>query len=68
MTLKERRKKNKLTQAQISAKLGITERQFRRYVKYEVNPPLHIATKWAELLGIKIGKFVELYNKESETE
>ena len=66
MTLEERRKKRKMTQAQISNELGITERQFRRYVKHEVDPPLHIGIKWAELLGIGIGKFVALYNKESE--
>jgi len=64
MTLKQRRKAKKLTQAQIAKKLGITERQFRRYVKHEVDPPLHIGIKWAEILGIGIGKFVALYKEE----
>ena len=62
MTLRKRRKAKKLTQAQIANKLGISERQFRRYEQYETDPPLHIGIKWAELLGIGIGKFVALYN------
>ena len=66
MSLEKRRKLKKLTQAQISEKLGITERQFRRYVKFEVNPPLHISIKWAKLLGIGIGKFAKLYDEEKE--
>ena len=61
MTLKERRKK-KFTQAEFSKELGICERQFRKYEKHEVSPSLCTAIKWAELLGIKIGKFVALYN------
>jgi|LGOV01.1.fsa_nt_gb transcriptional regulator with XRE-family HTH domain len=66
MTLKQRRKKKKFTQEEIAKELGISERQFRRYEQYETDPPLHIGIKWAELLGIGIGKFVALYNKESE--
>ena len=62
MTLEQRRKAKKMTQAQISKKLGISSRQFRKYVKHEVDPPLHIGIKWAELLGIGIGKFVALYS------
>ena len=61
MTLEQRRKKKKYTQAEFAKELGISSRQFRKYIKYEVDPPLHIGIKWAELLGIGIGKFVALY-------
>jgi len=64
MTLKELRKSKGLIQQQVADRVGVSLPQFKRYEQKSHIPPLDKAILWGEALGIKIAKFVTLYNKE----
>jgi transcriptional regulator with XRE-family HTH domain len=57
------RKKKKLTQIEIAKLIKVSVKQFQRYERKEVIPPLDKAIEWGKALDIKIAKFVELYYK-----
>jgi len=64
MTLFELRKKKRIGQKELAKMINVSYKQFQRYERYECIPPLDKAILWGEALGIKIAKFVTLYNKE----
>ena len=65
-SLKQIRRNKGISQEYGAKKIGVSVKQFQRYERYEVVPPLDKAVLWAELLGYKIAKFVSLYNINKE--
>ena len=61
--LKELRKKKGLTQPQVAKLIGVSLKQFQRYERKEVIPPLDKAIQWGMALDVKIARFCMLYYK-----
>lgn len=52
--LKEERKKRKITQAELSEKIGVSIPMLKDYESGKVSPKLSVFQKWCEALGFEI--------------
>ncbi len=63
-SLKEYRIRKEISQPQIAKKIGISDRQFRRYENKECALPMKEGIAYAKALRIPIKLFIKKYYKE----